>query len=257
MSFCILDFAFWIRQRYTFIMISLSAVKNAFLDILFPASCVNCGAEGTYFCQDCASLVEIFEDQYCPFCRIPKIVPDGRTCVRCRKDKKLNGLFCATSYENKLVRKMLQLLKYKPSYAKCLAEPLVSFIITHFQLVNKIDFSKYLWIPVPLHKSRLKERGFNQAEELTKNLSENLGGRLASAALVKKRPTKDQVGLPREERKKNVEGAFSCVKPETVKGEKILLVDDVFTTGATMEECARALKRAGAKEVWGVTVARG
>lgn len=238
-------------------MISLSAVKNAFLDIFFPASCVNCGAEGTYLCQDCASLVEIFEDQYCPFCRIPKKVPDGRTCARCRKDKKLNGLFCATSYENRLVRKMLQLLKYKPSYAKCLAGPLASFIITHFQLVNKIDFGEYLWIPVPLHKSRLKERGFNQAEELARELAKILGGELLAGALIKMRPTKPQVDLPRQEREKNIIGAFECVRPETVRGKKIFLVDDVLTTGITMEECARALKRAGAKEVWGVTVARG
>lgn len=237
-------------------MISLSAVKNAFLDILFPAFCVNCGAEGAYLCRDCASLVEIFEDQYCPFCRIPKIVPDGRTCARCRKDKKLNGLFCATSYENKLVRKMLQLLKYKP-YAKCLAGPLASFIITHFKLVNKRDFGEYLWIAVPLHKSRLKERGFNQSEELSKELVRVLGGELLTDALIKVRPTKAQVDLSRKEREKNIIGAIKCVRPESIKNKKILLVDDVFTTGATVEECSKTLKEAGAKEVWAVLVARG
>lgn len=227
------------------------------IDILFPAFCLNCGREGAYICEDCASLVEIFENQYCPFCRIPKIVPDGKTCIKCRESKKLNGLFCATSYDNRLIRGLIQKFKYEPTLAKCLAKPLADFIITHFKLVNKGNFEECLWIAVPLHKKKLKQRGFNQAEELAKELSERLGGELSFDALIKTRQTDSQTDLPRQEREKNVGGAFSCVKPEAIRGKKIFLVDDVFTTGATMEECARVLRKAGAKEIWGVVVARG
>jgi len=239
-------------------MALFSSLKNLFIDILFPSLCLNCGREGTYLCYDCASLVQVFEDQYCPFCRTPKIVPDGKTCFNCRGSKKLNGLFCAASYENKLVRGILHQFKYKPQFAKCLARPLASFIITHLQLINQAEFpTTGIWVPIPLHIKKAKERGFNQAEELAKELSEQLGGELLPDVLRKTRPTRSQTDLPAKEREKNVEGAFKCVGSQTVRGKKILLVDDVFTTGATMEECARVLKAAGAKEVWGVAVARG
>ena len=112
-------------------------------------------------------------------------------------------------------------------------------------------------IPIPLHKNKLKKRGFNQAEELAKGISKFLEKPIFNDVLLKIKPTFAQMELSKEKRRENIKGAFVCQKPIVVRGKKILLVDDIFTTGATMEECARVLKEAGAREVWGAVVARG
>lgn len=234
-----------------------TSIQKILLDILFPPFCIRCGSENVWLCQDCAGLIEIWEDQYCPFCTAPQIVPDGKTCAKCRNNHVLAGLFCATSYDNKLVSYLIRQFKYEPKLARCLAAPLASFIITHFRLINKKDFTDYLWIPIPLHKKKLKWRGFNPAAELARELTQSLGGNLQEEALQKMRETPDQITLPKEKRITNLRNVFFCKNPTAVRGKKILIVDDVFTSGATMEECAKTLKAAGAKEVWGVAAARG
>lgn len=111
-------------------------------------------------------------------------------------------------------------------------------------------------IPIPLAKKRQKERGFNQSEEIGKELSKFLKIPLVNNALIKVRETLPQVELSGKEREENIKGAFWCRDENMVKNKTIFLVDDVFTTGSTMEEAARVLKEAGAKKVWGITVAR-
>lgn len=233
------------------------SLKESLLDFIFPPFCINCSREGIYLCEDCNSLVEIFEELYCPFCPQPYIVLDGKACRKCRKTKKLQGLFCATSYQNSIVKTLIHQLKYEPYLARCLAKPLASFIITHFKLVYKRpDLSQYTLVPVPLHKQKLKWRGFNQAAEIAKEVASHFSLELADETLKKIKNTPHQVELAGKKREENVKNSFICPKPGFVNNRKILLIDDVFTTGATMEECARVLKSAGAKEVWGVAVAR-
>ncbi len=248
---------------------NLSSIKEFILDILFPKFCINCSKEGSYLCQDCFSLIDISERQYCPFCFQPRVVLDGKTCSFCRRSKKLIGLYSATSYNNFIVKKMINQFKYEP-YIKELSKPL-SFLIIHYLInLNKMpaciatqsvaggsNFFDFVLVSIPLHKKKLKQRGFNQAEEIAKELSENLKLPVFNDILIKTKQTPAQVKLEKEEREKNIRGVFLCQKSELVTNKKILLVDDIFTTGATMEECARVLKDAGAKEVWGVVVARG
>ncbi len=235
----------------------LSLAKEFILDILFPKYCQNCGKEGNYLCDDCFFLIEILERQYCPFCFPPRVVIDGKTCGSCRKSKKLNGLYCAVSYENFIAEKLIRHFKYEP-YIKELAKPLSSLIIANLSLLNKLDsFNPFLLIPVPLHQKKLKQRGFNQAEELAKELSKNLKIPIITDVLIKIKQTPAQMELKKEEREKNIKGVFFCQNPGLIRGRKILLVDDVLTTGSTLEECACTLKGAGAKEVWGMVVARG
>ena len=231
-------------------------LKELVLDILFPKFCVNCGKEGDYLCPDCFSLIEILDRQYCPFCSAPKVVPDGKTCSSCHRTKTLKGLFCAASYDNFIIRKLVRQFKYEP-FVKGLSQTLSFLIITHFLRLNKTDFHSFVLVSVPQRKRKLKYRGFNPAEEIAKGLSEDLKILLLPDALVKIKQTPPQIELNKEERKTNIKGVFACSKPELIKNQKILLVDDVFTTGATMEECALTLKKAGAKEVWGAVVARG
>ena len=150
---------------------------------------------------------------------------------------------------------MLHLFKYEP-LVKGLALILVSLIIKHFQLLGKepqVDFI----IPVPAHRRKLKERGFNPAQEIAFGLARFLEKPLLTDVLNKTKQTRDQVELSGSDREKNIKGVFACQKPEIIHGKKILLVDDIFTTGATMEEGARVLKAAGARGIWGVVVARG
>jgi len=237
----------------------LRSIKEFLLDLLFPVFCFGCGREGSYLCQDCLALIEILEYQYCPFCYPPKIVSDGKTCQKCRRDKKLTGLFSATSYENFLIKRIINQFKYEP-LVKELAKTLASLIITHFLLLNKSPqqiWIKSILVPVPLDKTREKERGFNQAKELAKELSKILEIPLVSDCLIKIKETRPQVELKKEEREENIKGVFLCQRPEEIKGRKILLVDDIYTTGSTLEEGARVLKEAQAKEVWGVVIARG
>lgn len=230
--------------------------KNFLIDLFFPKFCFNCGKEGEYLCSDCLALIDILEEQYCLVCG--KRVIDGKTCLRCRSKTKIDGLYFAVSYQNKLIKKLISQFKYKP-FIKDLSKILASLIITHFYLSNKLDFlvsEKSILAPVPLTRKKLKLRGFNQSVEIAKELSLLLKISLVSNALIKIKNTQPQIELSKEERKENIKGAFLCKNVERIKDKKIFLIDDVFTTGATMEECAKVLKSAGAREVWAITVAR-
>jgi ComF family protein len=224
-------------------------IKGRLLDIIFPKFCLNCRREGSYLCYDCQSLIEIsgFHRQY--------------------SSRNLDDLYFAADYRNFLIKKTIRCFAYEP-FARELAEPLSSLIITHFQLMdNKPDFS--LWpasgrktsgfavIPAPLHKKRLKWRGFNQAEELGKELAAFFGFPLLSNCLIKNKETLPQAVLSCQARQENVKGAFSVENRKSIENKSILLVDDIFITGATMEECAGSLKAAGARKVIGLAVARG
>ncbi len=237
----------------------LISIKAFLLDIFFPRFCLSCGKEGSYLCQDCQALLEVSEEQHClckePFTIFGTKMVKGK-CRKCR-GKILHGLYSALPYENFLTKRLIQQFKYPP-YFKGLANTLASLIITHFHLLDKPpDFSRFVLLPVPLHKSKLRERGFNQSEEIAKELGKFLRIPVVGDSLLKIKETQAQVELSESEREENIKGAFFCQKPEEVRSRKILLVDDIYTTGATMEECGRVLKKAGAQEVWGVVVARG
>ncbi len=225
------------------------------LDLFFPKFCLNCGVEGKYLCEDCLSIIDILESQFCPGCQ--KRVVDGKTCPSCKKFTKLDGLYFATSYQNKVIKKITENFKYDP-FIKEIKESLSVLITTHFQLCGKkeLDFSDFYLIPVPLEIKRLKWRGFNQSEEIGKELIKFLKIPLLNDVLYKMKKTLPQIELSAENRKENIKDAFLVKNKGRILGKKVLLIDDVYTTGATMNECARILREAGAREVWGVTVAR-
>lgn len=232
----------------------MEKIKEILLNILFPKFCFSCGREGNYLCEDCKALLEISQYQYC-LCQHPKRVDERGKCPKCQR-KKLSGLYFALDYKNPLIKNLVQKFKYKP-FVRELAKPLASLIITHFQLSdNKPNFSNFILIPIPLSKKRLRWRGFNQAEELAKELSKFLKIPLILNSLIKIKEAPPQVELAAEERRENIKGVFSCQNRNGISGKKILLVDDIYTTGSTIEEAATKLLEAGAKEVWGVVVAR-
>jgi len=162
------------------------------------------------------------------------------------------------SYEGGL-RELIHLLKYsgvRPA-ANVLGRMLAE-AIAELELESRANSA--LVIPVPLHRARFREREFNHAEQIARiaiklsPASDRL--QLCPSVLERKRETQSQTGLTRHQRRVNVRGAFGVARPEAVKGREVLLVDDVYTTGATVSECARVLRRAGATQVWVATVAR-
>ena len=231
------------------------SIKNFILDFLFPRFCINCGREGNYLCDDCMTLLEITDKRYC-LCKRPKVI-DAKNlkCKKCQ-EKELDGLYFAIFYQQKILKKLISQFKYKP-FIKELAKPLSLLILTHLQLLeNRPDFADYILIPIPLNKKRLKWRGFNQAEEIAKELSKSLRILLISDVLIKIKKTLPQIELSKKQREENIKNAFFIKNREKIKDKKILLVDDVYTSGSTMEECAKVLKKDQAKEVLGIAIAR-
>ncbi len=224
----------------------MKIVKNFLLNLFFPKLCLGCQKEGTYLCQDCQSILDVIEFHR-PF-----------------KTEYLDDLYFPLDYQknsynfrNLLIKKLIKKFKYNP-FVKNLSQPLSQLIINHFELCEKsIPFVEnkkdFVIVPVPLSKRRLRWRGFNQAEEIAKHLSKKLQIPLLNNLLFKKKKTKIQSQLSKKERKQNLKNTFSCSRK--IK-RKILLIDDVYTTGSTMNECAKKLKQAKAKQIIGITVAR-
>lgn len=223
----------------------IAKIKGFLLDILYPKFCLGCGLEGVYLCQDCKAILDISQ--------MPAYLTD-------KKSTKLDGLYFPLAYkERPLTRKLIHFFKYKPYYLKDLAETLSSLITDHFALSGQnLEFLRKnsILIAVPMDRKKLKERGYNQSEELAKKLSEKLFIPLISNNLIKIKTTRNQMELTKEDRLWNLTDAFSIRNSTEIKDKKIILVDDVYTTGATMYECAKILRQAGAQEVWGVVIAR-
>ena len=224
---------------------------DGIIDMVFPKKCINCGEKGGYLCEDCLSLIEINPDYYCLCSRPQKLSMAGR-CSSC-KDRYLDGIMSATSLEQRIVREMIHKLKY--GYIKELSLPCALLILTHLQSVGK-DISRHILVPVPLSGKKKRRRGFNQSEEIGKAIAEATSLPLLSDVLIKIKDSKAQVGLDREQRIENIRNCFAVGNKEKIERKKIILLDDVYTTGSTMNECARILKESGAEEVVGLTVAR-
>lgn len=235
--------------------------KNFFLELFFPSFCLGCNKEGTLLCYDCKSTLDISEYNYC-LCssnplRLPLSQKSGK-CSRCH-DKKLTGLYSALPYKEKsLTRKLIHAFKYEP-YIKTLSKPLAEILLEHFVLAK--NNTEDIWensviIPVPLEKSKQKNRGYNQSEEIGKELGHMLNVPLIANNLMKIKKTLPQMKLSAKDRQENLKDVFAIKNPQEIAGKKIFLIDDVYTTGATMEECAKTLKEAGAKQVWGIAFSR-
>ncbi|MBX4200947.1 ComF family protein [Candidatus Parcubacteria bacterium] len=239
----------------------LISATEFLLELFFPSFCLGCRKEGVFLCSDCQSTLEISEYAYCLCNKNPQRLPSDSTqgkCSHCR-DKKLSGLWFALPYQEKaLTRKLIYQFKYEP-YLKSLAKPLAAILAEHLIITKKN--TEQIWensflMPVPMEIKKMKKRGYNQAGELAKELSKIITVPAVYKNLIKTKRTQSQTTLSAIQRQKNQENAFALKNPGQIRGKKIFLVDDVYTTGATMEECARVLKDAGAKQVWGIAFAR-
>ncbi len=216
------------------------------LDLIFPKTCVGCGKIGFYLCQTCVGKISYLDKQYCSECGRGAI--GGQTHPACQKAWGLDGLISLT-YFSFPINKVIYALKYH--FATDLVAEVTSKINVEKNLLSDKNF--YL-LPVPLHERRQNYRGFNQSEILGRIYAKDLGLLFSTEYIIRAQNTRAQVGLKRGSRLANVKGAFKLQKD--VSGKSFVVFDDVWTTGATLKNIAQVLKRNGAKEVWGLTLAR-
>jgi len=231
-------------------------VVKALLDLLFPPLCIGCrGAVGEAgFCAQCWSAITFLDGPGCACCGLPFAVAlDGDTlCAGClAKPPTFDTARAILAYDDKsrsaiLALKHADRLDLVPGFSRWLSR-------TGRSLLEDSD----LIVPVPLHRFRLWRRRYNQSAELARRLAGDWKQAYEPFALVRSRPTRSQGAMSgAKARRRNVLGAFKVPDPQKVKGKRVLLLDDVLTTGATVEACARALKRAGAKRVHVLVLAR-
>lgn len=220
----------------------------ATLDLLFPATCGGCDKGQTRWCLDCQSKVEIISPPICEIC-------GGEThtqglCINCRLKPPLCEAIRSWAIFSGPVRNATHKFKYKRdiSLGIILARPIISIFAS-------VGWDIDLIVPVPLGVARMRERGYNQSALLARPLALNAGIKYQPQALTRVRETTTQVGLSLNQRRDNVKNAFRSMNKE-VEGKSILVVDDVMTSGATLESCATALLKVGAAEVFAVTLAR-
>lgn len=217
------------------------------IDFFIPKKCVVCGELEVDLCRKCERELGLAA-QICPMCEEESVM--GWTHDVCKKKIGMDGLICLFEYGDPGVRKVVDAIKYEFN------RDLVERVLQGMALETGVSFD-YI-VPVPLYFYRQNWRGFNQAEIIAVEVQKQIGGEVANL-LVRKKNTKQQALMrSREERKSNIQNAFSLdhrFQMTVLRKKKILLVDDVFTTGSNMKECCKVLKKAGVETVWGFVMA--
>jgi competence protein ComFC len=219
------------------------------IDLVFPKKCLRCAKSGRYLCERCISKVRFAKGE-CIECGKPAI--DGMTHVKCLTPHAMDGSISIWEYAG-VIRKAIIKLKYNFAYE--IAEELADYIGDNLAKRDVTLPKDFILVPVPLHKKRKNWRGFNQVEEVGKILAKKMGWDYSDDILIRKKKTKPQVELKGDERKSNVLGVFALKPNYSLPIANYLLFDDVLTTGSTVREAGKVLKRNGAKSVWGLTIA--
>lgn len=227
---------------------------NRFLNILFPETCPICQGQASEHktapvCTECWQSIKLYAGPKCRKCGRPLISDASTICGDCLQDEPAFESARSFGLYEGALRKAINLLKYHN--VKRLSRPLSDILL-------RIEIPRAdAVLPVPLNKNRLRQREFNQSALIAKYCAERLGSILVLDSLVKIRDTKPQVGLSSNERRKNMKNAFGIQNKDAVEGKDVLLIDDVSTTGATIRECSKVLKKTGAGSVHVVTLAHG
>lgn len=228
-------------------------------DAFFPRRCLGCGRWGAWCCPACLASLTFRRMLACPACGTVSEL--GAFCESCRGQHTLQGLWSAQPYGNPLVRAMVRAVKFEgvteliPTLGNLLTATLRTYALP--PAWHHVPRERWYLTPIPLYHHRARTRGFNQAALLAAYVGDQSSLAVASV-LSRVRATNPQSELTRdEERLRNVAGSFAVALNTPVAGNAYILIDDVYTSGATMNECARVLVAAGAAEVWGLTVAKG
>lgn len=235
----------------------LRVLKTLSLDLLFPIRCTGCGRESLHLCSFCRAAVP----RVLPGCIVcarlaPRRdrIPAGRTCEPCQRASSIYAFLSPYRYDTPEIRELIHNLKYQRvrSIADILGELLADFLKS--QGVKFLEDT--ILLPLPLYPGRERVRGFNQSALIAAVLGIRIGIPVRESVLVKVRKSRPQIELSGGERRRNVAGSFAVRKREAIQERSVILLDDVKTTGATLEEAARVLKESGVKKVWAITVAR-
>lgn len=219
------------------------------LDVLFPARCACCRSRGHWLCPACIDSFPYIRPPICTRCGASLSGSSSKHACHTTTGA-LSGIRAVCSFEGPI---RVAVHQYKYGGLRVLAGPLSAILE---QYLKDHPLKARLLVPVPLHSNRLRDRGYNQAALLASELSARSGREVLLDRLFRERDTAPQVELPGDRRRSNVDGAFRW-RGEDLKGENVLLVDDVSTTGATLSACAQALKLAGSGSIWGLVLARG
>ena len=222
-------------------------VADFALDIIFPKKCVVCGKLDALFCEKCRGKIIFLKTQNCPFCL--KISPRGRVCPSCKSKSALTGVTVIAHFEGHLKEVIHQ---YKYEFIKALKDDLAEIAWPYLE-----DFPKNAVLTcVPSNSKRLAWRGYNQAEEIASILAGHSNLEFSPNLLKRTKYKTPQTQLSRKERFKNVENAFTSGKKINLKGKQVVIFDDLVTSGATLNACAKELRKVGASRVWGLVLAR-
>lgn len=230
-------------------MVQLNRLKDTVLDLFFPPWCVGCGVRGSFLCPSCQSSLPRLLPPFCVKCGRPLSL--GDFCASCKEQPlEIEGIRSVFRFEG-AARQAILSFKYKN--VKALAAPLAQLVSEY---LGAHPLPADVLVPVPLHPRRLRERGYNQSSLLAEELSKLTSLPLAGGSLLRLKNTPPQTKTKSaDERQSNVTDAFIC-RDRRLEGRRVLLVDDVCTSGATLNSCATAVKAAGATSVWGLTVSR-
>jgi competence protein ComFC len=218
------------------------------IDWFYPPTCCGCGRVGFRICEDCLSKIQRIENKICVFCG--ECLPIRGVCDRCKQNPPHFSALRSWGIFSGPLRQAIHSLKYNRNLG--LGEFFAQYLL---EIVQNEKWLFDIIVAVPLNHERLKERGYNQAEFLAKPLSMLLEKCYLPDSITRTKNTISQVGLSLEERQRNVSDAFMA-DSEKVRSKSILIIDDVTTTGSTMNSCAKSLRIAGAKTVLGLTLAR-
>ncbi len=227
---------------------------NKLFNILFPESCPICNRPSSEhntapLCPACWQSIKPYHGPACRKCSKPLISDESIECGECIKDEPAFASARFFGLYDGALRKAINLFKYHR--IRRLSKPL-SEITAHLK-IPPVDAV----VPVPLHERRLRRREYNQSALLSRNISERIGAELFVHCLIKVQDTKPQVGLSSPERRGNIRKAFETENETMIRGKSILLIDDVITTGTTVRECSRVLKKAGAGSIHVLALAHG
>jgi len=236
----------------------LKGLGRQVVDLLFPPHCVACNRFGSWLCASCLQKIDVIQASTCHRCGLPlagTVPTEGcpSVCPQCRQQtSKLDGV-CAFAFHSGPLREAIHLYKYEN--LRDLAAPLGRLLSEGWATLLPNDLDVDVIVPVPLHASRLRERGYNQAALLARELGRHLERPVVEEVLVRVKNTIPQVGLDAQARRDNVHNAFQCVNG-SLSGRRVLLLDDVYTTGSTLEAAADALRTEGVSSIWAYTLAR-
>lgn len=225
------------------------------IELLFPRRCVGCGRQGELLCGACWLKVDFLYDQTCVECG--RAAVGGVTHPGCRRPGGLDGLWCLARYRGPM-RLIVRGLKY--SYLTVISD-LIEQLILYYIERETMYLPAAVLMPAPVHRQVLRKRGYNQAEVIAEELARVWGLPILRDVVVKTRANVSQTRLNRQQRKLNVKGVFDWgidleEAGKLLAGQKVIVVDDVVTTGATMSEMAGLLKKSGVSEVWGFALCR-